>query len=297
MQARASQFQRIGRRKVDKDGAITWISQCDWEGDQRQPDAQATQQSKFAFCIDDSDMKSKIKIANPGLVNSIKKIIPHTLFESISGSVHFQEPYSALFQYSSDVRQELQSRHDPGSQVIVDFNVLVTFLESHAEYGIWKSLNGQNQDSITFENLWALFRDGDVLVLQDQLEERRLFKLTRLEEQINDEGFLKGFCMGIHIHFWHISWSSGDKAFRRYNRAIKIPKFAGMRKISALPIYPLRYETEETRTAVLRDLQNRGQTWSTRVSKPPACFEYDGHAVLSEDEVARDDAEPNYVSH
>lgn len=195
------------------------------------------------------------------------------------------------------MQQELRSRGSPEPEVLEDLNVLLEFLASHAAYETWRSLDGQSQDSVTFEDLWALFRDGDILILQDQLEERRLFKYIRLEEQISDEGFLKGLCTGILVHFWYISWSSGDKAFRRYSSAIRIPKFAGMRKISALPIYPSRYKSDGTEAALLRALQDRGQTWSSYVSSPPSCFEYDGHAVLAEDDLPRDTAEPIYVSH
>ncbi len=194
------------------------------------------------------------------------------------------------------MRRELKSRHSLDPEVLEDFNVLVSFLESHAGYGVWKSMDGKNQVTVTFENLWALFRDGDLLVLQDQLEERRLFKLIYLEEQISDDGLSKGTCIGMQVQFWHISWSSGDKAFRRRSSVIRIPRFAGMRRVLTLPIYPLRYEDEDTRTSLLRKLQDRGEKWSTQISNPPACFDYVGHAVL-EDEVPMEKVQPTHVSH
>ena len=149
-------------------------------------------------------------------------------------------------------------------------------------------MGNRDQAAVTFENLWAVFRDGDTLVLQDQLEEMRLFKLTRLEEQTTEDS---GLCTAVQVHFWHICWSSGDKGFRRSNKIIRIPKFPGMRRISTLPIYPLCYEGEEAMTTLLGKLKDRGEKWSTHVSDPPTCYEYDGYAVTEED-----DTEPTYVS-
>ncbi|KIW97685.1 uncharacterized protein Z519_01269 [Cladophialophora bantiana CBS 173.52] len=241
----------------------------------------------FAFCLDDSGKKSEIKITSPVLVEVIKEIVPLSFFESTPDSVTFQEPYAHLFQYSKDIHKALESRISPHSDQFRDFRTLISFLESHARYGIiWKSLDRDNQRVVSFENLWAVFRVGEPVAVQDRLEEKRLFKFTRLEDSIGDMGHQKDFCVAVEVHFWYIVWSPGKKRFCQKSQYSKIPRFAGHRKVTSLPIYPLRYEDQATREPLLMKLQARGRKWADLISKPPTCFEYSGHAI-SEDEDGR----------
>jgi hypothetical protein len=46
--------ERIGRRKKDKEGNVSWISQPEWEVEQRKVD---DNHQPFAFCLDDSGEK------------------------------------------------------------------------------------------------------------------------------------------------------------------------------------------------------------------------------------------------
>ena len=276
----ASFAERIGRRKVDLEGKIAWISQKKWEEEQHQ----AARPNAFALYLDDSGKKGKINITSPMLVDTIKKIIPISFFESTPNSVSFQEPYVHLFQYSTDIRQELASQASPSSEVFRDFYALESFLECHVGYGtVWKSLNSGNHTAVSFESLWALFRAGDLLVIQDRLGEKRFFKFTRIEEGLTETRVRQDFCTAMLVHFWYISWSPGTMRFSQETQCIKIARFAGDREVTSLPIYPLRFESEGARKSLLADLQSRGKKWSDLVSSPPSCFEYFGRAIPGEE--------------
>lgn len=293
----ASFTERIGRCKKVSEGKKTWISQKDWEEEQRQNERSNTQPSSFALCFDDSDKKSKVNIMSPMLVDVIKKIIPLSFFESTPDSVSFQEPYAHLFQYSEDMHQELASRFSPSSEALGDFYALKSFLESHGGYGtVWKSLHWGNQTATSFDSLWAIFRAGDLLVSQDRLEEKRLFRFTRLEEEIKEMEHRHDFCVAMKVHFWYIAWNPGKNRFHQKSQYVKIKRFAGHREVTSFPIYPLRYDDEDARNSLLIGLQNRGKKWSDFVSNSPSCFEYSGHALQEEDHTVTETIRPAFVS-
>lgn len=290
--------ERIGRRKVVSEGKSTWISQKDWEEEQRQAEASNAPQSLFAFCLDDSEKKSRINIMCPALVEVIKKIIPLSFFESTQDSISFQEPYAHLFQYSKDIQNELDSRANTSPEVLEDFNALQYFLASHAGYGdVWKSLDEGSQITVSFDNLWALFRAGDhITTIQDKLEEKRLFRFTRIEDEFKEVGLQQEFRIAVRVHFWYIVWSPGEKRFRQRSQSASILRFAGHRMVTSLPIYPLRYENEDARKSLLLGAQTRGQTWSELVSNPPSCFEHLGHAMSDEEGATTEQRGLTYVS-
>ena len=292
-----SSDERIGRRKEDSEGKVTWISQKEWKEEQSKAQALNPQQSSFAFCLDDSEKKSKIKIMSPILVEVIKMIVPLSFFESTSDGVSFEEPYAHLFQYSKDIRKELESRVGANSDHLRDFRALEAFLESHAGYGIiWKSLDRGNRTVVGFDDIWALFRAGELMVVQDRLEEKRLFKFTRLQDSIKEVGFQKELCVAVEVHFWYIVWSPGKKRFRQKSLYFEIKRFAGHRKVTSLPVYPLRYEDEDTRQSLLMKLQTRGKKWADLISDPPSCFEYSGHAIPESESRGRENPNFTHVS-
>lgn len=271
---------RMGRRKELLDGEVTWISQKEWEEEQQKTRDLNAQQSLFAFCLDDSGNKRKVKIVSPILVEVIKVIVPLHFFESTSDGVSFQEPYAHLFHYSEDIHKELKSRVDPNSDHCRDFYALESFLGSYAGHGIiWKSLEQGKQTAVSFDNIWALFRFGELMVVQDRLDERRLFKFARLHQNIKDVGFQKDVCMDVEVHFWYIVWSPGKRRFRQECKYFEVRRFAGYQKVISLPIYPLRYEEDDARDSLLKRLQNRGKKWADLISNPPSCFEHSGYAI------------------
>ena len=231
------------------------------------------------------------------LVDVIKTIIPLSFFESTPDGISFQEPYAPLFQYSKDIFQELASRISPSSDTFRDFYALESFLENHEGYGIvWKSLDLGNQTVVSFDNLWALFRTGGLIVTQDRLEEKRLFKCTRIEEDVQGMGFQQHFCVAMNVHFWYIVWNPGEKRFRQKSQYVKIKRFAGHRKVTSLPVYPLWYENEDARNSLLVELQSRGEKWSDLISSPPSCFEHFGQAIAEEEGARAENSDLMHVS-
>src|SRR5215470_16651797 len=100
---KSSILKRIGRRKKDKDGNVTWISQSEWEDEQRKLGAEGNRGS-FSFRLDDSDEKKKIIITSSALIQVVRRIIPLSLFESVPDGASFREPYAPLFHFLPDMR-------------------------------------------------------------------------------------------------------------------------------------------------------------------------------------------------
>jgi hypothetical protein len=157
------------------------------------------------------------------------------------------------------------------------------FLESKSQYkSIWTSLECGEQ-IVSYDMIWALFRAGEPIIIKDQLEEERVFKFTRIEEKTRDLGRHRDVCVALEVHFWWILWTPGQKQFRQKSNSIEVERFTGRRRVSSLPVYPLRYVDEDTRKYLVSKLEDRGRRWAELISTPPSCFEYSGPAIPDEE--------------
>jgi hypothetical protein len=217
------------------------------------------------------------------LIEVIKKVIPLSCFESTQDSVSFAQPYAPLFQFWGSMCTDMKG-HAVDSAELRDFDALGYFLEeSQSQYrSIWTSLDLGKQ-TVSYDMIWALFRAGEPIMIRDKLEEERLFKFSRIEENLRDVGRQHDLCVALEVHFWWIVWTPGQKQFRQKSNSIKIERFAGHRRVSSLPVYPLRYVAEDSRSCLVAKLEARGRRWAELMLSPPSCFEYSGPAIPDEE--------------
>lgn len=271
--------ERIGRRKTDKEGKIAWISQPEWEVEQRKVEAEDNRGS-FSICLDDSGEKKRIIITSSALVQVVRRIIPISLFESVPDGVSIEEPYAPLFHFLLDMRSDMIG-HAAKPEEVDDIEALEYFLyECQPQYkSLRDALTTGHQALVSFETIWALFKTGDEIVIIDKFEEKRLFKFTHIEEDIGNIGLQRHLCIALSICGWCIVWDREQKSFAQRSCAFKIERFSGHREVKSLPVYPLRCEDENTRKATVLQLQKRGRDWVNLISNTPSCFEYYGRTL------------------
>lgn len=274
--------QRIGRRK-EEDGKVTWISQTDWEDEQRNAEGSESRRL-FAFRLDDSEKKGKIIITSPTLVNVVRHIIPQRLFESVADGIAIEEPYAQLFHFVDDMRKHMIS-HKAENEDMEDIDALEVFLyECQPQYKSARDASNSGLPAlISFDTLWALFKAGDLVVITDKFEEKRVFKFTHLEEKLNPYSGRREVCVKLSVCGWCINWDREQRCFTQKSYGFNIERFMGHRSVRSLPVYPLRCEEDETRKSLLASLESRGRTWAQLASTTPCYFEYDGRALITQD--------------
>jgi hypothetical protein len=219
-------------------------------------------------------------ITSPGLVHAIRRVIHLSLFESVQDGVLVEEPYASLFHFLPDMRSDMIGRATD-SKELDDIEALEYFLYEcqPRNKSLQDSLNLGHQALVNFETLWALFKAGDKIMIIDKFEEKRLFKFTHIEEKISEVGLNRQLCTGLEIWGWCIVWDIEQKSFTQRSYSFLIETFAGHRKVKSLPVYPLRYEDDETKEATISQLQKRGRSYANLISSTPSCFEYYGRAL------------------
>jgi len=268
----------IGRRKTE-DGKVTWISQTKWEDEQRKLEAERGR-GMFAFQLDDSEKKGKIVISSPALVAAVRRMIPPILLESVSDGITIEEPFAPLFHFMDDIREDMIS-HDADAKDLEDIKALEYFLyECQPQYKNTRAaLDTGRTALVSFETLWGLFKVGDLIVAVDKFEEKSLFKFTQLVEQVDTYSGRKGVCVALSVVGWCIGWDKEQKCFTQKSYTFNIRRFLGNLSVRSLPVYPLRYEEDETQKSLLADLEKRGRRWAQLASNTPCCFDYDGIAI------------------
>jgi uncharacterized protein (UPF0216 family) len=206
-------LERIGRRNVGKDGKVSWMSQPEWEIEQRKLETEKSRAS-FSICLDDSDKKKKIIITAPALVQVVKKILPLTSFETVLDGVSFEEPYSALFHYLPEMRSDMKE-HGTKSEELDDIEALEYFLDKcqPQNKNLRDSYFTRQQSEVSFESLWALFKPGEDLVITDKFQEKRLFRFTHIEKKLVNTSWPNDRPVSLLICGWCIVWDAEHKCF------------------------------------------------------------------------------------
>ncbi|KAI0544468.1 P-loop containing nucleoside triphosphate hydrolase protein [Xylaria curta] len=147
-------------------------------------------------------------------------------------------------------------------------SVLDQYLQPKVNFRFGSS---QVPSTITFEDLWYLFKAGDEVRTtgKDQIQLFRILKVTGGRETLRrwldpppdhasvklKEGYLPG---SFIIECFYIHYDGVQ--FGPVNETFQIPKFHGDRDITSLPIMPLRYDGQ--RAELRKDLLKRGNEFA-----------------------------------
>jgi hypothetical protein len=145
-----------------------------------------------------------------------------------------------------------------------------------------------------FDNLWAVFKPGDLLYTLDDFEEPHLFVIgastfrgrkygaNDFENLLSRGGSASaGASERFIIDAWTVKWKGSNKVFSREVQTFKINFFAGTRAVSSFKIYPIRYYKDgdtEMQQELLDTLEHRGFMWAQMISHEPVSKHHDGPA-------------------
>lgn len=148
--------------------------------------------------------------------------------------------------------------------------------------------------NVRFDNLWAVFKPGDLLYTLDDFDEPHLFCIgastfrgrkygaNDIENILSRGGSASaGASERFVVDAWTVTWKGASKVFSREVKTFVINVFAGTRAVSSFKIYPLKYYKDgdaESQNALLDKLEQRGRTWAQMISQEPVSKHHNGPA-------------------
>lgn len=148
--------------------------------------------------------------------------------------------------------------------------------------------------NVRFDNLWAVFKPGELLYTLDDFDEPHLFVIgasTFRGRKYGADDFENLFSRGgaasagaserFVLDAWTVTWKGSSRVFSREVKTFAINFFAGTRPVSSCKIYPFEYYKNgdtEAQKALLEELEQRGLIWAQMISHEPASKHHNGPA-------------------
>jgi hypothetical protein len=298
------------------DSKIGWMLEKDLYSTQQWNSIQAQQ-----LTSEDKPADDKYAILAQGFLSKIQAVVLrssylqmlyHRVADFVPGvsydneEVSFGHPFQPLFYYLEDIVRCAEKGKPQATAEAKpdDVKTLVRFYDKWIRPAHNKIRANIADGTIKFEDLWAIFKPGEILSTKDELGMPQLFRVaasayrhggTDVGDDNGDNSFAAAqaqvFGASLPTRFcfdcWQIKWDHSTKKFTRAPSTLTINKFRGTRRITSLPFYPLRHSLsdESSRMEFLQKLETRGRAWKKLASGSPVCSQYDGPAMELERDV------------
>lgn len=235
------------------------------------------------------------------LYHAVADYIPGITVES--DMIIFGQPFQPMFFYLEAMRTRSEET-ECSEEEEEDLITLVNFYDKLIKPSHDKIRTKIGDKSIDFNQLWALFKPGELIYSKDEWEKPQLFyacaSAYRLggreyggnEEEDEDQEKVKRMTQYLStlnlnqpkrfcFDCWNVRWDPSTKRFTRSLSTFKIVNFRGTRKITSLAYYPFSNYREEQpdEDELIAKLERRGHLWKTLVSGGPVPRNYDGAAL------------------
>jgi hypothetical protein len=276
---------RIGRVTFEN-GRQTIVDEADCD------DNPLDQNSRFAVLVTPASRWPRnkeyaiqtLQLVSPSLTQLFQSTVMYFPGVQVEGpQPSIPAPFAPLYFHHDDMSKAALGADEQGKQ---DFEVLEQVYSRHVRNRHEMIRERLDQGAVLYEDLWALFKPGDIVYLQDEYDQPRLYVLITVK-------YRKGNKYGgpsdlgtwrfdrLAADMWAIDWQPSTRTFQRCTVTRCIKSFSGSRSVASLPFYPLAYYADGSLdlTRELVDmLRQRGQKWKHLVSSPPSCVSYNGPA-------------------
>ena len=264
----------IGRKEVGKEGDI--VDLAEWEGKLKQ-----SAQSAWPLVIFGSGKDEGVSIWNPYLVNLIRTQPPFSPDVSFdANSVSINRPYAALFFHLDTLASFVESDDSASDSDRDAFELLrlfyFTIIRDH--HNIVRSSLGSG--NVRFDNLWAAFEPGELLVKEDGFLQPTLYVIGASTFRSGTAGKFnffepesasnRRFC----VDAWNIEWDKSERTFNRSLVTFTINEYEGTRSVTGFPICQVKYYCHGDQSKIsnlLQEAGKRGKEWWDLLSGKPLC--------------------------
>ncbi|RDW58878.1 hypothetical protein BP6252_13354 [Coleophoma cylindrospora] len=285
----------------NKIGESRWLSEAEWE----YRNACDNKGEGWVLDFDYTDDRcgnevQSITINSSYLMETIRKAIKFDgAIDKLSSSLEFDAPFCAFFHHWEDIEATVKTDTNASETEKHEFEVLKWAynnrqLENDSKL-TFKLLHDQISEaikvgSINYENIWALYRPGERLLIKDALGEWQMAMCVSCRKTIPRDPLMKGIKRPTkwEVVLWQITWNAAEECFSRVLWIYELKPFVGSRRITAIPLLPLKYYQDEDNkvpnSEAQQQLENflikRGLSWKNYTSNNPASAFYDGPAVV-----------------
>lgn len=195
-----------------------------------------------------------------------------------------ESPFHFLFHRFDDfrTREEPTMNEDERADVaaiayILDSEITPKYFGQYAEI----QRTNRRQFMVEWKMLWATFRRGDLVRVNDKLSQPRLFVFVG--HVVNTHHSERRAVKVFEVQAWGLHWDKYHQRLQRQLWTFDIREYNGSKQVSQLPIYPLRCGDLATEKRI-RDLcRARGHLWKTLIRPNTGCWAYDGLASTHHD--------------
>ncbi|KAH0545284.1 hypothetical protein FGG08_000583 [Glutinoglossum americanum] len=280
---------RIGRFITDKDGHEQLVEYTDSD----KTDLDLPNAGDFVFAVrsefnfhrtDLSRPEESLVLISPSLAKAYRSVIKASTGTRLGRlgrrTAEIPEPYAPLFFYYDEISKAVEN---PEFACEEDFGVLAKFYTGRIlpEHDKIRALLAE--DMVLYDDLWAIFRTGDLIYSLDECSEPCLHMLIRTEYRQSERWYNdpNKHQNRMIAETWCIGWDHSTSTFNRVIKARAIRPFSGSRSITSLPFYPLKYYkggSLEEINGLLTQVESRGRQWKELMSQKPRCLNYSGPA-------------------
>lgn len=291
----------VGRADMNQ-GVMRVVDEARWNF-QPQPDANYG----FALVLSMLGDKNRLLIKSPFLVSLFEDVTKRTgMMGMTKGSegISFLEPYGPLYWCYSEIIESGANAKNPSQQDVQDLQSLRYWYEKWALPMHNKIRETTHSGFITFEDMWALFRPGEMVYSQDGFKQPELSIVTAIRYQY--EPTRPGFppdpprlgpsspsdAILVHVESWCQDWDPSRQMFSKGAKTTSIERFVGSRLIRDLEIYPIRFfagGNHDDIETLKRSLEKRGHRWKDLISSSVQHLYHEGPAAEEQSGVVRKD--------
>lgn len=271
-------------RAVTERGVTRVIDEAHWK-----PHIQPDTNRPFALVVSMKDEKQQLFVKSQFLVSLFEDVIKRTGMMGMtkgSDGISFLEPYVPLYWCYSHIIQSGSETDHPSEQDIKDLQSLRYWYERWVLPSHNQIRETIHSGFISFGDLWALFRPGDIVYTEDDFDQPELSIVTEARYEVaappppprpprHNRPLRHAFptpaglprplrASSFSVNSWYQSWDPSRKMFVKGLWLTSIMPFDGSRPISDLEAYPVRFfgGGEESKIQTLqRKLEHRGRRW------------------------------------
>lgn len=251
----------------------------------------------MAIIRSEENGRRRLLIRSPFIMSIFKMVatkFPGAAFDD--AGIILEDPFASLYFYLDDMRK-LAKDSDAPSASQDDLAALVHHYDSNIRPSHEKIAKRLKDGVVGFHDLWALFRPGDILLSKEDFGQTQLYRICTstfrrggedlLGDDNNDDKMWQGTWMGSFMgsnkptrfcfDAWCIRWNSPTRTFTRAQKTFRINMFHGLRAVTTLQQYPLKYTSQAE--IIHHDMVERGRLWKQLISGIPVPKMYRGPAM------------------
>lgn len=290
----------VGRADMSQ-GVLRVVDEAHWNLHPR-PDTN----HDFALVLSIVGDKNNLLISSPFLVSLFDDVASRTGMMGMkkgSDGISFLEPYVPLYWCYSEVIQSGANADHPSQQDMKDLQSLQYWYEKWALPVHEKVRETIHSGFIAFEDIWALFRPGEMVYSKDGFEQPELSIVTATRyhyQPMPPPGLPPGplppgqsgpsNASMVIVESWRQDWDPSRQTFSKGAKMASIERFAGSRLIRDLEIYPIRFfggGNHDEIEILKRNLEQRGRRWKDLISSSIQHLYHEGPAVEEQSGVLR----------